>query len=86
VWKGKLARYPLKQGDRVRLVTGVGGGYGLPLERDLEMVREDIENGFISAEQAESMYAVRIDPPAGVIDHEETDRLRRIKQEKHTYA
>jgi len=81
VWKGKLARYSLKKGDRVKLVTGVGGGYGPPFERDPKMVQYDVENGFISIKQALSLYAVRIDPQAGAVDHEETDRLRRRDEE-----
>jgi N-methylhydantoinase B len=52
VWKGKLARYPLKRGDVARLVTGVGGGYGDPQLRDPEAVRDDARNGFLAPEQA----------------------------------
>jgi N-methylhydantoinase B len=48
LWKGKLARYPLKRGDVARMVTGVGGGYGNPAERDPEAVRDDVRNGFLS--------------------------------------
>ena len=38
--------YPLKKGDVVRLITGTGGGYGNPGERDPGLVREDILDGF----------------------------------------
>jgi len=49
LWKGKIARYPLQRGDIVRLITGTGGGYGDPRERDPEMIREDILDGFAEA-------------------------------------
>jgi len=46
----------LKKGDIVQIRTGGGGGYGSPLERDKEAVKEDIENGYISAEHAKEYY------------------------------
>ncbi len=58
LWKGKLARYPLRRGDVVRLVTGVGGGYGDPRRRDPDAVREDVRNGFLTADQARMIYGV----------------------------
>jgi N-methylhydantoinase B len=62
VWKGKLARYPLKQGDVARMITGVGGGCGDPAQRDPEAVRQDIRNEFLSLEQAREIYEVVLDP------------------------
>jgi N-methylhydantoinase B len=62
VWKGKLARYPLKQGDVARMVTGVGGGYGDPAQRDPEAVREDVRNEFLTVEQARQIYGAVVDP------------------------
>ena len=58
LWKGKLARYPLRRGDVVRLVTGTGGGYGPPSERDPQAVRADVRNGLLSEEQARALYGV----------------------------
>jgi N-methylhydantoinase B len=60
VWKGKLARYPLRRGDVVRLVTGVGGGCGDPRARDRAAVREDVRNGFLTAEQARGVYGMPV--------------------------
>jgi N-methylhydantoinase B len=62
VWKGKLARYPLRRGDVARLVTGVGGGYGDPASRHPEAVRQDVHNEFLSVEQAQKIYGVILDP------------------------
>jgi len=76
VWEGKLARYPLAAGDRVRLVTGVGGGCGPPLERGPQLVKSDVKNGFLSIQDAASLYGVCIDPRTGNIEHHKTTRLR----------
>ncbi|NIP85560.1 MAG: hydantoinase B/oxoprolinase family protein, partial [Planctomycetales bacterium] len=62
VWRGKLARYPLRRGDRARLVTGTGGGYGSPLDRPVERIQEDVKNGYVTLSQAEQIYGVRLDP------------------------
>jgi N-methylhydantoinase B len=59
---GKYARYPLKKGDVVRLITATGGGYGDPFKRDPEKVARDVRDGWITVEQAEKDYGVRVDP------------------------
>ena len=35
-----------------------GGGYGSPLDRDAEMVRADVLEGFVSLEKARQVYGV----------------------------
>lgn len=52
----KVSSYTLHKGDIVRIMTGGGGGFGNPLERDPEKVREDVENGYISKERAKKIY------------------------------
>jgi N-methylhydantoinase B len=59
---GKCARYPLKQGEVARLITGTGGGWGRPLERPIDNVVEDVRDGYVSVEQAERDYGVVLDP------------------------
>ncbi|WP_323073571.1 hydantoinase B/oxoprolinase family protein [Mycetohabitans endofungorum] len=46
----------LDRGDVVRVRTGSGGGYGDPSMRDPDAVRDDIRNGYISAELAREVY------------------------------
>jgi N-methylhydantoinase B len=47
---------PLKAGDRVRVETPGGGGYGDPRLRDAAAVRRDIELGYYTAEDAERLF------------------------------
>ena len=46
----------LTKGDRVKLVTATGGGYGNPENRPEERVLRDIKNGYITAVQAKEHY------------------------------
>ena len=50
----------LKAGDVLRLERSGGGGYGSPLERPVEAVRQDIDNGYVSAESARKLYGLLI--------------------------
>ena len=55
---GKTARYPLKKGDVARLITGTGGGWGDPKNRDRDLVRADLRAGLISRETAIETYGM----------------------------
>jgi N-methylhydantoinase B len=46
----------LKAGDRVRIDTGGGGGYGDPRRRSRAALREDIEKGYVTPEAARQIY------------------------------
>ncbi len=66
----------LKPGDRVVMDAAGGGGYGVPMERDEEMVLEDVKNGYVSIGKALEDYQVAIDPETLEIDKEKTGALR----------
>jgi len=68
---------PVKAGDLVRLVTPGGGGWGDPLERDVEAVQLDVVRGLVSCESAERDYGVIMHPVSHEIDKTATERLRR---------
>ena len=51
--------FPLERGDRVRIVTGGGGGWGDPKARDLAAVALDVADGSLSVEAAGRIFAVR---------------------------
>jgi N-methylhydantoinase B len=48
--------FNLQKGDRLTLSTGGGGGYGPPEARDREKVRREVEQGFLTPEDALYVY------------------------------
>jgi N-methylhydantoinase B len=51
----------IKAGDAFRLRSGGGGGYGSPLDRPVEDVRDDVRQGYVSVHEAAVFYGVVID-------------------------
>ena len=72
----KTSGVELAEGDRVIVTAGGGGGYGDPLERDIEEVRWDVINGYVSVEHARLDYGVVIAPDTFEIDARGTEQLR----------
>ena len=66
----------LKTGDAYLMRSGGGGGYGSPLERPVEVVQNDVKQGYVSIEAAAEFYGVVIDPETFAIDQAATERLR----------
>jgi N-methylhydantoinase B len=75
----KAQDIPMKSGDRVRVGTPGGGGYGDPLTRDPALVEQDVRLERYTAEQALRLFAVAIDP-GGKVDRAGTERLRAARQ------
>jgi N-methylhydantoinase B/oxoprolinase/acetone carboxylase alpha subunit len=71
----KFANVRLGPGDRVRLVSPSGGGYGDPLGRDPALVAEDVREGFVSERTARDTYGVVLTPD-GDVDMTATRALR----------
>ncbi len=74
----RVSRIPyraLASGDRVRIVTGGGGGFGAPRERPAAEVAADIANGYITAETAKAVYGVAVTVD-GAVDDDATAALR----------
>ena len=57
----KTKSHAVVPGDVVIMEVGGGGGYGPPQERSREMVRSDVNAGYISREAAETEYGVKVD-------------------------
>jgi N-methylhydantoinase B len=77
----------LNDGDVVHVTLPGGGGYGDPLKRDIDLVRRDVIEGYITPEEAEKNYHVAVRytgksddlvklPESWVIDHNKTAELR----------
>jgi N-methylhydantoinase B len=55
---GKTARYPLQKDDVARLITGTGGGWGDPQQRDRYAVITDLRDGLVSPDTARDVYGL----------------------------
>jgi N-methylhydantoinase B len=72
----KVLTVQLKKGDAYALRSGGGGGFGSPLERPVDQVREDVRQGYISPSAARDYYGVVLDPGTLNIDHAATKTER----------
>jgi N-methylhydantoinase B len=66
----------LARDDLVSMRLPGGGGYGLPFERDPELVARDVRDGKVSVEAAAREYRVVVDPLTFKVDLEATAELR----------
>ena len=48
----------LNTDDIIRVMTATGAGWGDPMERDIDLVKEDVKNGYVTEEQAERNYGL----------------------------
>ncbi|SHM86803.1 N-methylhydantoinase B [Caldanaerovirga acetigignens] len=78
VERATFSNFPLKKNDLVRFISGGGGGYGNPIERDPMMVLEDVKNEYITPEKALKVYGVVIEEKEGAlsVNMDETQKLR----------
>jgi N-methylhydantoinase B len=73
---GKALNQTLSSGDAYILRSGGGGGYGSPLERDLESLQRDIRCGYVTRENAERLYGAVFRADSLVLDTAATERRR----------
>ncbi|MBW1954298.1 MAG: hydantoinase B/oxoprolinase family protein [Deltaproteobacteria bacterium] len=64
-------------GDVLAFYSAGGGGYGNPLQRELDRVQRDVAKGYVSVKGAKQDYGVVIDPDTLEVDAEATRNLRR---------
>ena len=64
----------IRAGDKVRVSTPGGGGFGDPLTRDPTLVLRDVRRGYYTAEQVAELFAVVIAKDA--VDATSTEALR----------
>jgi N-methylhydantoinase B len=75
-WR-KISNLPLDEDEVVSFQTGGGGGYGPPLERDLQAVLDDVIDGYISLKCARQDYGVVINEKDMTVDSQATEKLRK---------
>ena len=42
----------------IRVMTATGAGWGDPMQRDLELVKDDLKNGYLTEDQAKRYYGL----------------------------
>jgi len=72
----KITDVRIASGERVRLETPGGGGFGPPAERAPDKVARDVRLGYVSREAARALYKVVV-TEAGEVDGAATAALRR---------
>ncbi len=71
----KMVGINLERGQRVRLESPGGGGYGDPLEREPEKVAEDVRLGYVTAQAAADHYKCSVSKE-GALDQDQTNKMR----------
>ncbi|MER2105914.1 MAG: hydantoinase B/oxoprolinase family protein [Solibacillus sp.] len=69
------------EGEIYVITQGAGGGYGDILERDPELVIQDLEENLISEETARSIYKIVFDSETLALDREQTEKARQQERE-----
>jgi N-methylhydantoinase B len=70
------ASFTLYPGDIFAAAPHGGGGYGDPLDRDPNLVRQDVRNGYVSRECAQSIYGVVLEGPSFTVNADATDSVK----------
>ncbi|MBI4526011.1 MAG: hydantoinase B/oxoprolinase family protein [Deltaproteobacteria bacterium] len=68
--------FDFKKNDVLYMRMASGGGYGDPLERDPQLVLEDVADGIVSRKTARDMYGVLLDEKGQAIDWAGTKAFR----------
>jgi N-methylhydantoinase B len=79
---GKVTGYPVYRDDVVVMRSSGGGGYGDPLERDAELVRQDVSDGYVSPDRAASGYGVSIGAQGAVDATATAARRAALRQQR----
>ncbi len=77
-----MANDPIYSGERYYTMCPGGGGYGNPLNRDVQRVKDDFVEGLVSLERARDVYGVIIDPKTFEVDTEGSENLREALKAK----
>ncbi len=71
----KVMQRRLEVGEQIHHLSGGGGGFGPPTDREPERVAFDVAEGYVTRQQAENAYGVVVDAQ-GKIDADATARKR----------
>jgi N-methylhydantoinase B len=71
----KIFNVRLERGDAYKMLSGGGGGFGNPLQRDPAKVADDVREGYVSTQAALKLYGVVLDETCQVMQAD-TQALR----------
>ena len=71
---------PIKNGNKIIVKTGGGGGFGHPFERETSSVLNDVIDGYIDRQAALEQYGVIIKPDRLEVNEQETVNYRITKR------
>jgi N-methylhydantoinase B len=72
----------LRKGDVFERVACGGGGFGDPLDREVDLVWKDVSSGLVSRRCAEEIYGVVFDESSGVDDAKTKEKRAMIRAER----
>jgi N-methylhydantoinase B len=81
----KIFNVRLGRGDAYKMLSGGGGGFGDPAERDPALVAHDVREGYVSRERAKSVYKVAL-TAEGQVSKDLTAKLRVSAPKRKTGA
>ena len=81
---GKVKEFRLEYGDVLLMQASAGGGVGDPLERDVELVRQEVFEDYVTHDRARDVYGVVIQD--GQVDRAKTQALRQKLSEQRRYC
>ena len=73
---GATGLIKINEEDKLTFRLPGGGGYHSPLARDPQAVRQDVLDGFVSRESAQSLYGVVLNGASCEVDEAATEALR----------
>ncbi len=71
---------PIYSGEKFITYVPGGGGWGDPLDREVQRVLDDVMDYYVSIKRARDVYGVVIDPETLEVDQEATEKLRKEKK------
>jgi N-methylhydantoinase B len=74
------ANIVLEPGETVISYTAGGGGYGPPIERPVQKVKHDVDEGWITKERAHDVYGVVLDDKGNIDDVASAERRRNLAE------
>jgi N-methylhydantoinase B len=79
---GKALNQTLQSGDAYILRSGGGGGYGSPLDRELNALQHDVHAGYVGKESAEKLYGAVFKGDTLELDIPATQSRRKAMREQ----